>query len=183
MPRKYEVRNLILDALGENDLSRVDLMKTARKESGLTISDKTLNEALINLLRENVIGVVGYDLKIYDGVNRVQSMKSDGIIFSKFKNDQFETSLLIHKLESEDIEELRNSAYRLKILFKNKIRHSKLDLESNKDTDEVFNKIIRYISIQDEPQKRIMTQKLALALSDEKESDETLRQLLAFLRI
>ncbi|MCK9151290.1 hypothetical protein [Methanobacterium alcaliphilum] len=183
MPRKYEVRNLILDALGENDLSRVDLMKTARKKSGLTISDKTLNEALIKLLRENVIGVVGYDIKIYNGVKRVQSMKSDGIIFSKFKNDQFETSLLIHKLESEDIEEVRNAAYRLKMLFKNKFSQLKLASEPNNDIDEVFNKIIRYINIQDEPQKRIMTQKLALALSDEKESNETLRQLLAFLRI
>lgn len=182
MPKKYEVQKLILQALDKEDLSRINLLHNIRKDSGLSISDKTLNESLIHLLRQNKVGVVGYDLGIYDGVNRVQSMKADGIMFSRFKNDPFEIGILISKLESEDIENVRNSIQRLKMIFKNKISYLD-DIDRDIDSDETFNKIMHYINIQDENKKRVMTQKFALALSDENESFETLRQLIAIFRI
>lgn len=182
MPKKYEVQKFILQALEGKDLSKMDLLHNTRKESGFSISDKTLNESLIHLLRQNKVGVVGYDLGIYDGIKRVQSMKADGIIFSRFKNDPFEVGILIGKLESEDIEDARKAMHRLKMIFKNKI-NTLPDIKSDTDTDEIFNKIMHYINIQNENQKRIMTQKFALALSDEKESTETLRQLIAVLRL
>lgn len=182
MPKKYEVQKLILQALEKEDLSRINLLHDIRKDSGLSISDKTLNESLIHLLRKNKVGVVGYDLGIYDGVNRVQSMKADGIIFSRFKNDPFEIGILISKLESEDIESVRNSIQRLKMIFKNKISYLD-DIDRDMDYDETFNKIMHYINIQDENKKRVMTQKFALALSDEKESFETIRQLIAIFRV
>ena len=121
MPKKYEVQKFILQALERKDLSKMDLLHNTRKESGFSISDKTLNESLIHLLRQNKVGVVGYDLAIYDGIKRVQSMKADGIIFSRFKNDPFEVGILIGKLESEDIEDARKAMHRLKMIFKNKI--------------------------------------------------------------
>lgn len=182
MPKKYEVQKLILQALENGDLSRIDLLHSIRKESGLSISDKTLNESLIYLLRQNKVGVVGYDLKIYDGLSRVQSMKADGIIFTRFKNDSFEIGILISKLESEDIENVRNAIHRLKIIFKNKISYLE-DINLDGDSDATFNKIMHYINIQDDNQKRVMTQKFALALSDEKDSTETLRQLIAIFGI
>ncbi|MBV1767854.1 MAG: hypothetical protein KUA29_06110 [Methanobacterium sp.] len=52
MPRKYEVHHLIIQSLEEKDLSRIELLKKVRKKSGLTVSDKTLNEALMRLLRD-----------------------------------------------------------------------------------------------------------------------------------
>ncbi|MDP3034375.1 MAG: hypothetical protein Q8M97_04600 [Methanobacteriaceae archaeon] len=182
MPKKYEVQNLILQALENRDLSRIELLHSIRKESGLSISDKTLNESLIYLLRQHKVGVVGYDLKIYDGLSRVQSMKADGIIFTRFKNDSFEIGILISKLESEDIENVRNAINRLKIIFKNKISYLE-DINLDGDSDATFNKIMHYINIQDDNQKRVMTQKFALALSDEKDSTETLRQLIAIFGI
>ena len=85
MSKKYNVKSLILELLYENDLAKHDLSRKIKTIYGLSISDKTLNESLVKLLRNSEIYVVGYDLSIYDGVKRVQSLKSDGIIFSKFE--------------------------------------------------------------------------------------------------
>lgn len=85
MPKKYNVSYLILEMLSENDLAKHDLLRKIKTIYDLSISDKTLNESLVKLLRNSEICVVGYDLSIYDGAKRVQSLKSDGIIFSKFK--------------------------------------------------------------------------------------------------
>ena len=85
MPKKYNVSYLILEMLSENDLAKHDLLRKIKTMYDLSISDKTLNESLVKLLRNYKIYVVGYDLSIYDGAKRVQSLKSDGIIFSKFK--------------------------------------------------------------------------------------------------
>jgi hypothetical protein len=183
MPKKYEVRKLILQALDSGDLSKIELLHRTRKDSGLSISDKSLNESLIHLLMQNEIGVVGYDLKIYDGIQRVQSMKADGIIFSRFKIDPFEIGILFSKLESENIEDARNAMQRLKMIIRNKINDLGDMAPSDKDHDEIFNKIIHNINIQEENQKRVMIQKFALALSDDKESMNTLRQLMAVFRI
>lgn len=85
MSKKYNVKSLILEMLSENDLAKHDLLRKIKTIHGLSISDKTLNEALIKLLRDSEIQVVGYDLSIYDGAKRVQSLKSEGIIFAKFE--------------------------------------------------------------------------------------------------
>lgn len=83
MSKKYNVKSLILDLLSENDLAKHELLRRIRTTYGLSISDKTLNESLVKLLRDSNICVIGYDLSIYDGAKRVQSLKSDGIIFTK----------------------------------------------------------------------------------------------------
>ncbi len=81
MSKKYDIKSLILEILSENDFAKYELSHKIRTIYGLSISDKTLNESLIKLLYTSKIEVVGYDLSIYDGVKRVQSFKSDGIIF------------------------------------------------------------------------------------------------------
>lgn len=87
MPKKYNVKSLILEILSENDFAKHDLLRKIKTNYGISISDKTLNEVLVKLLRDSEIRVVGYDLSIYDGAKRVQSLKSKGIIFSKFKKE------------------------------------------------------------------------------------------------
>ncbi|QUH23885.1 hypothetical protein HYG87_09025 [Methanobacterium alkalithermotolerans] len=184
MPRKYEVHHVIIQSLEEKDLSRVDLLKQVRKKSGLTVSDKTLNEALMRLLRDNKITVTGYDIGIYEGISRVQSMKSDGIIFSKVNTDPIEIGIFLKKLESDNLEEAKKALHKLKILFRIKMTKLKgIENSSSDKFDEIFTKILRYINTQDLNQKRIITQRLAWALSDEKDSQEILKQLLAALRI
>ncbi|MBV1729097.1 MAG: hypothetical protein KUA33_02425, partial [Methanobacterium sp.] len=74
--------------------------------------------------------------------------------------------------------------HKLKILFR-----TKMNLISGNENsvpekfDEMFTKILRYMNTQDFDQKRIITQRLAWALSDEKDSQEILKQLLNALRI
>lgn len=85
MSKGYNVKSLILELLSENDLAKYELLLKIKTNYGLSISNKTLNESLIRLLQNSEICVVGYDLSIYDGSKRIQSLKSDGIIFSKFK--------------------------------------------------------------------------------------------------
>ena len=184
MPRKYEVHHLIIHSLEEKDLSRLELLKQVRKKSGLTVSDKTLNEALMRLLRDNKITVTGYDIGIYDGISRVQSMKSEGIIFSKVNTDPIEIGIFLKKLESDNLEEAKKALSKLKILFRIKMNLISGNENSGPEKfDEMFTKILRYINTQDLNQKRIITQRLAWALSEEKDSQEILKQLLAALRI
>ena len=184
MPRKYEVHHVIIQSLEEKDLSRVDLLKQVRKKSGLTVSDKTLNEALMRLLRDNKITVTGYDIGIYEGISRVQSMKSDGIIFSKVNTDPIEIGIFLKKLESDNLEEAKKALHKLKILFRIKMNLISGNENSGPEKlDEMFTKILRYMNTQDLNQKRIITQRLSWALSDEKDSKETLKQLVAALRL
>jgi len=161
----------------------MQLLSEVRHNSGLSVSDKTLNEAIVSLLRENEIGVVGYDLSIYDGVNRVQSLKSDGILFSLVKKDQLEIGILLSKLDSENLDEARNAFTQLGMIFRNKItkliEEGALEQISSEKISDLFNKIVKYMAAQEPNQKRNILQKFAWGLSDEKDSNETLKQLLA----
>jgi hypothetical protein len=187
MPRKYKVHKIVLDLLKTKELSRIQLLEGVRHESGLSVSDKTLNEALVSLLHDNEIGVVGYDLSIYNGVSRVQSLKSDGILFSMVKKDQIEIGILLTKLDSENLDDARNAFTQLRMIFKNKIamliNDGSLKQVSPEKISDMFNTIVNYIGAQEANQKRIIMQKFAWALSDEKDSNKTLKQLLAFFRM
>ena len=184
MPRKYEVHQLILQLLDEKDLSRNELLKQVRNKSELSVSDKTLNESLIRLLKDNKIAVTGYDLGIYDGVSRVQSMKPDGIIFSRVNIDPIEMEILLKKLESDDTKEVKSTLHKLKIIFRIKMGLIRPEENENPEIfDHIFSKILRYINNQDSNQKRIITQSLAWALSDEKDSEIILKNLLEALRL
>ncbi len=182
MPRKYEVHHLITKFLDEQDLSRIELLKLVREELDLPVTDKTLNESLIRLLRENKISVIGYDLGIYEGVSRVQSFKPNGIVFTKVNTDPVEIEFLLKKLDSDDLEEVKSALHKLKILFQ-----IKLDLilsQKNPDKgNELFHKIIAYRNNQVSDRKRKFTQNLAWALSDQKDSPEILKHILKFLRL
>ena len=121
---------------------------------------------------------------IYDGVSRVQSMKSDGIIFSKVNTDPIEIGIFLKKLESDDLEEAKAALHKLKIIFRIKMSKLKgIENSGHYKFNVMFTKILRYMNTQDFDQKRIITQRLAWALSDEKDSQEILKQLLNALRI
>lgn len=93
MPRKYNIDRVILEVLQEGDLSRVELGERIRSEIGFAVTDKTINEAIFKLLKASRITVTGYDLGVYDGVERVQSLKPDGIVFGLVQRDPVEMNL------------------------------------------------------------------------------------------
>ena len=81
MPRKYNIDQIILRLLADHDLSRQDIAEKIRETLNRPVSDKSINEALMKLLEDRRIQVVDYDLSVYNDVKRIQSIKSDGIVF------------------------------------------------------------------------------------------------------
>ena len=184
MPRNYKLKELILESLDEKELSKKELLGQVMRNSHTNISDKTFNESLMNLLREGKVCMIGYDFEIYQGVKRIQSIRPDGIIFSLVKTDFFEIETLIKKLQSVDDDEVKNASYKLKRIFRNKIKGMEknglaLNLES---ADTLFNRIVYYIDSQQEKQKKILITKLAWSLSDVDEEDNFLEDILKYIR-
>ena len=183
MPKNYNMKEIILELLAGNELSKKELLEKIRKESLRSTSDKTLNESLMMLLKERKIYITNYDFSIYDGVKRIQSIKPEGIVFGLMKTDFVEIETLIKLLESDDVEVVRNASSKLKQNFRNKID----DLRSRdsfvvvEDLDTLFNKTIFYIYSQTEDQKRILINKFAWSLSNEEGSVNLFEDILNYM--
>lgn len=130
MPKMYNVRELILEMLEEKDLSVEAISRGVRKKLDEKILDKTINEALMSLLKERKIEIIDYDFKVYNG-KRMQSIKMEGITFSLTKNSTFEIELLLRELESNDLKRAMKSYKMLKRKFKNKMK----DIEAEWEKD------------------------------------------------
>ncbi|HOQ19274.1 MAG TPA: hypothetical protein PLM42_07175 [Methanothermobacter thermautotrophicus] len=177
MPRKYNIDRVILEVLQDGDLSRVELGERVRSETGFAVTDKTINEAIFKLLKASRITVTGYDLSIYNGVERVQSLKPDGIVFGLVQRDPLEMNLLIRRLESENLHESESALNKLKKIFMAKTGDLGIDAEG------IFSLIVNEILSLDPDQKRVITQKLAYALSDEEDAPEQLRHIITYFEI
>lgn len=183
MPRNYKLKESILQTLDESELSKKELLGHIMRNSQMNISDKTFNESLMNLLKEGKICMIGYDFGIYHDVKRVQSIRPDGIIFSLVKTDFFEIESLIKKLESGNEDEVKTSSYKLKRIFRNKIKEMEEEgiLNEKENADTLFNRIIYYIDSQEEKQKKILSTKLAWSLSDVVGEDNFLIDILKYI--
>jgi hypothetical protein len=191
MPRNYKLKEAILQALDEKELSRKELLGYIMRNSKMNISDKTFNESLMNLLKEGKICMIGYDFGIYHDVKRIQSIRPDGIIFSLVKTDFFEIESLIKKLDSGNEDEVKNASYKLRRIFRNKIKEMEAEGALLEDTDSLlgadgvdtlFNRMIFYIDSQPEKQKKILTTKLAWSLSDVESEDNFLEDILKYIK-
>lgn len=184
MPRNYKLKELILQALDEKELSRKELLGYIMRNSKMNISDKTFNESLMNLLKEGKICMIGYDFGIYHDVKRIQSIRPDGIIFSLVKTDFFEIESLIKKLGSGNEEEVKNASYKLKRIFRKKIKELEEEgiILEKENADTLFNRIIYYIDSQQEKQKKILATKLAWSLSDVEGEDTFLEDILKYIK-
>jgi SOS response regulatory protein OraA/RecX len=183
MPKNYNMKEIILELLAARELSKKELLENIRKKSERSTSDKTLNESLMVLLKENKIYITNYDFSIYNGVKRIQSIKPEGIVFGLMKTDFVEIETLIKLLENDDVDVVRNASSKLKKNFRNKIddlksRHS---FEMEEDIDTLFNKTIFYIYSQTEDQKRILINKFAWSLSNEEGSVDLFEDILNYM--
>lgn len=184
MPRN-NLRELTLEIIQENELPKKRILDEIRKKSGRSVSDKTLNEILMNLLKEGEIYITGYDFQVYNGMKRIQSIKAEGIIFGQVKTSPLEISLLINQLESNDPSEVKEASNKLKTIFRGKID----ELKNNDLKDEIeikninllFNKMIYYINNQAKDQKTVLINKLAWSLSNEDGSADLLKSLISYI--
>lgn len=152
MPKGLNLGELILKILKKNELSKKKISKELRKKLDRKISDKTINETLMKLLAEGKICLTGYDFDVYKGTRRIQSIRSDGLIFALIKTDPMEINILIKQLESDNPEEVKEALYRLKGIFRGKMEEVR-DLNIQ-DVNALFNQIIFYINSQREDQKK-----------------------------
>ncbi|KAF5053455.1 hypothetical protein DSECCO2_398290 [anaerobic digester metagenome] len=183
MPKNYNLKELILQLLSGGELSKKELMMEIRRESDNPVSDKTINESLMTLLKDEKIYIIGYDFDVYEGVKRIQSIRPEGVIFGRLKKDFVEIDNLIKQLESSDVEEVKESSYKLKRLFRKKlesITNEELSSLIEEDIDSLFNRTIYYINTQKEEQKRILKNKLAWSLSTGKGSDKLFEDIIKY---
>ncbi len=130
MPKTYNVRELVLEMIEEEDLSLEVISNRVRKKLYEKILDKTINETLMSLLKERKIEIVDYDFEVYER-RRMQSIKTQGIIFSSMKRGTFEIEVLIRELESKDLKKAMKSYKILKKKFRNKMRNIEMEDEMN----------------------------------------------------
>lgn len=182
MSKNRKLKELTLKIIGENELSRKKLLEEIRKQTN--ISDKTLNEILMSFLKEGKIYITGYDFDVYNGIKRIQSIKSDGIIFGVIKTDPLEIGILISQLESENSEKVKEASHKLKIIFSGKMDEIRTHASSNtniQNTTLLFNKIVYYLNTQPHDQKVVLRNKLAWSLSSEEGSTDLLKSLINYI--
>jgi hypothetical protein len=180
MPKKSKLNDIILKILKDRTLSKKEIINQLVQISDNKYSDKTINEVLFKLLKEGKIDVVGYDLSIYDGVKRVQSLKPEGIIFSIIKTDMIDIEIMFKNLDSDDPDIVKNSYNNLrKIFFKRWSQIQSADLYyQNIGIDDIYDNLLNYINTQESEMKRNLITKYALAFSEKENSDKILRQLI-----
>ncbi len=174
----------MLEMLDKMELSKLELFDEIRKESEISTSDKTLNESLMSLLKENEIYITGYDFNVYGSVKRIQSIRTEGLVFGRVKLDFVEIENLITQLESSDVENVKKASYKLKMLFRKKFEELKDEDISEgitEDFDAFFNKTIYYIKSQKEEQKNSLWNKFAWSLSDDNRSKGIFLNLITYL--
>ncbi len=176
MPRKYNIDQIILRLLAEDDLSRREIAEKTREALGKSVSDKSINEALMKLLEDGKVQVVDYDLSVYNSVKRIQSIKSDGIVFGLMRKDPFKIFMLFRRMESEDAEAER--AYKkLRRLFR-----AKMAVAGMKDYT-LFDRMMNEIFIMDSKNKDRIIRRLSWALSDEKGSLDYFKDLIHYYKV
>lgn len=183
MPRT-NLRDLTLEVIQENELSKKRILDEIRKKSGKSVSDKTLNEILMNLLKDGEIYITGYDFDVYSGMKRIQSIKAEGIIFGQTKTNPLEIGLLINQLESNDSQDVKDASHKLKIIFRGKIdelKNNDFNEAGARNVNLLFNKIIYYINNQPKDQKTVLINKLAWSLSNEEGSIDLLKSLISYI--
>lgn len=181
MPRNYKLPEMILKVLEDGEMSKRELQLTIIEKADTNVSDKTFNESLMNLLREGKIYLAGYDFSVYQGVKRIQSMRTEGIIFGLAITDFFEIESLLKQLESKEFEEVKKASSDLRRIFKRKIDASDDPSIKERPLDVIFNDTMYYINSQPEAERRILLNKLAWSLSNRKGSTELFGDILRYI--
>ena len=182
MPKKSNLKNIVQELLEDKNLSKKEITSELKEVYNKNFSDKTLNEVLVKLLRDEKIDVVGYDLSIYDGMRRVQSLKPDGMIFGSLKIEQIQIEILFKKLESENIGTVKKAHSKLKKIFCRRLKSLKqknyLEKYDIKINNTIFDDVIHYINSQELEQKRTLKEKFIWALANKEDSSKLLTQII-----
>ncbi|KAF5089339.1 hypothetical protein [Methanobacterium aggregans] len=175
METEQKVRDLIIETLEKKELSKKQILNEVSARTNREISSKALNENIMHLLREEKVEIVGYDFNIYEGKKRIQSIRSDGVVFSLVKRDIINMNLLLKKFGSDIPEDSMEACYQIKRAMNQKLQTMN---DPNLNLNRFFNKTYLFLNSQDEVHRRKLISKLAFVLSNEEGSDEMFKQML-----
>lgn len=99
--------------------------------------EKTYKEAVMELLRDNKIQIIGYDFSVYSG--RMQSIKGEGLVFSLVKKTFVEIFPVIDRLDKSTEEDAKNVYDELFKRFK--IKNEEYENEQFRKYEELESKI------------------------------------------
>jgi len=183
MPKNYYLKELILESLSGNELSKREILERVKSETNVGASDKTFNESLMTLLQEGKIYIAGYDFNVYTGIKRIQSIRSEGIIFGLSRMDFVEIESLLKQMESENLEESNRASHSLKRIFRRKLAEvqqlGKMNFSNTSDV--LFERTIYYLNSQNEESRRSFRNKFAWSLSDNQGSLELFENILSYV--
>ena len=77
---------------------------------------------LMHLLKEEKVEIVGYDFNIYEGKKRIQSIRSEGVVFSLVKRDIVNMNILMKKFGSDIPEDSLEACYQIKRAMNRKLQ-------------------------------------------------------------
>ena len=175
METEQKVRDLIIETLAKKELSKKQILDAVCARTNREISSKALNENIMNLLKEEKVEIVGYDFNIYEGKKRIQSIRSEGVVFSLVKRDIVNMNILMKKFGSDIPEDSLEACYQIKRAMNRKLQNMN---DPNLNLNNVFNKTYLLVNSQDDTHRRKLTSKLAFVLSDEEGSDEMFKQMM-----
>ncbi|HMK53337.1 MAG TPA: hypothetical protein VK444_01000 [Methanobacteriaceae archaeon] len=183
MPKNYNLRDIILEVIGEEELSKKKILEEIRIKSKIATSDKTFNESLMGLLRDGKIYIAGYDFNIYDGVKRIQSIRPEGIVFGVSRTDFVEIEIMLKQMESKNPEEVKKASKKIKRIFRKKLDEAQeLGLVKVDDGAEVLmNKTMYYLHSKSKDQRHALRNKLAWSLSNSRGSLDLFKDILSYI--
>jgi hypothetical protein len=183
MPKNYNLREVIIDVIGEKELSKRDILFEIRKKSDISTSDKTFNESLMGLLKDGKIYISDYDFSIYEGVKRIQSIRPEGIVFGVTKTDFIEIENMLKQMEGTSPEEVKKASRNINRIFRRKLEEAQgkglLDLEDGSEV--LLNKTIFYLNSRPDDQRQALRSKLAWSLSNSKGALSLFKEIVLYV--
>jgi hypothetical protein len=183
MPKNYNLRDFILEVIGEKELSKREILFRIRNKSELTTSDKTFNESLMGLLRDGKIYISDYDFSIYEGVKRIQSIRPEGIVFGVTKTDFIEIENMLKQMEGSSPKEVKKASRNINRIFRRKLEEaqSKGFLDLDESSEILLNKTIFYLNSRPEDQRQALRSKLAWSLSNSKGAISLFKEIVLYV--
>ncbi len=111
MSKKSIYKSEIELNLKKSSLNLENLYKNVTNLNTFKSSGKQFYGALMDLLNNNKIGILGYDFNVHNVKDeRIQSFKKEGVVFEWVKTDQIEIFTLLNQMnESSDLEKSKKA--------------------------------------------------------------------------
>lgn len=125
MSKKGKYKFKIEKTLIKSSLSLNKLYKEVTCIEKFNGKDNSFYEALMSLLKNNKIAIVGYDWSAHNVKGdakeaRIQAFKKEGVKFELIKKEQLDILIMLNHLENQSVEEAKENKIKLEKCFNKK---------------------------------------------------------------